>query len=410
MQKLIIKNFGPLKDIELDIQDFMVFIGPQATGKSTIAKLVYFFKEIKKDIKELVRVPKMKWEAAFMIETLEKKIIPARFQAFFGQKSSYYRSNSEITFQYKSQFCLKISFQNSKPIVSLSQNQRIPLTIQAILKNLAAGGYKIAEKRIKMVNQFLEKMELTENNHLIPAGRGTIANGTSFYFERTDETIRDFLFLMETIKYSLSMEAPFAERTEIDLSILSSLMTKMLKGEYVVKDEEEYIFYNKISKVPIHSASSGQQEASRLLIILMYLLVEYETNFTIIEEPEAHIYPIGQNQMAQAMAFCFNHNNKMLITTHSPYILSAINNLLFAHQCANKFTKAKTALNKIIPQACWLNLQKVAVYYVDEGKIKSIIDEKTGLIGINELDGASEVIMQDFEAIMEIYRKENRKK
>ncbi|MFK7948849.1 MAG: AAA family ATPase, partial [Saprospiraceae bacterium] len=34
MQKLIIKNFGPIKDVKLEIKDFMVFIGPQASGKS----------------------------------------------------------------------------------------------------------------------------------------------------------------------------------------------------------------------------------------------------------------------------------------------------------------------------------------------------------------------------------------
>ena len=42
MQKLIIKNFGPIKDVELDVNDFMVFIGPQASGKSTISKTLYF--------------------------------------------------------------------------------------------------------------------------------------------------------------------------------------------------------------------------------------------------------------------------------------------------------------------------------------------------------------------------------
>ncbi len=42
-EKIIIKNFGPLKQLELDLKEIMVFIGPQASGKSTIAKLIYFF-------------------------------------------------------------------------------------------------------------------------------------------------------------------------------------------------------------------------------------------------------------------------------------------------------------------------------------------------------------------------------
>ena len=46
MQRIIVKNFGPLKDIDLEIKDYMVFLGPQASGKSTLAKLIYGFKEV----------------------------------------------------------------------------------------------------------------------------------------------------------------------------------------------------------------------------------------------------------------------------------------------------------------------------------------------------------------------------
>ena len=50
MQRIEVKNFGPLKDINLEIKDYMVFIGPQASGKSTLAKLIYFFWKVESDI------------------------------------------------------------------------------------------------------------------------------------------------------------------------------------------------------------------------------------------------------------------------------------------------------------------------------------------------------------------------
>ena len=46
MQKIIIKNFGPVKDAEIEIKKVLVLIGEQASGKSTIAKLIYFFKSL----------------------------------------------------------------------------------------------------------------------------------------------------------------------------------------------------------------------------------------------------------------------------------------------------------------------------------------------------------------------------
>ena len=44
MQKLIIDNFKQITHAEIEIKDFLLLIGPQASGKSTIAKLIYFFK------------------------------------------------------------------------------------------------------------------------------------------------------------------------------------------------------------------------------------------------------------------------------------------------------------------------------------------------------------------------------
>jgi hypothetical protein len=36
-QKVTLRPFGPLRDVEIDVKDFMVFIGPQASGKSTLS-------------------------------------------------------------------------------------------------------------------------------------------------------------------------------------------------------------------------------------------------------------------------------------------------------------------------------------------------------------------------------------
>ena len=47
MQKLIINHLGQLNHCELDINKFKVFTGAQATGKSTIAKSIFFFKNVR---------------------------------------------------------------------------------------------------------------------------------------------------------------------------------------------------------------------------------------------------------------------------------------------------------------------------------------------------------------------------
>jgi AAA15 family ATPase/GTPase len=44
-EKLIVKNFGPIKEAELELKKVTVFIGPQGSGKSTLAKLVAICKD-----------------------------------------------------------------------------------------------------------------------------------------------------------------------------------------------------------------------------------------------------------------------------------------------------------------------------------------------------------------------------
>ncbi len=49
MQKIIIKNFRQIEYAEIEIKKITLLIGEQASGKSTIAKLIYFFQRLELD-------------------------------------------------------------------------------------------------------------------------------------------------------------------------------------------------------------------------------------------------------------------------------------------------------------------------------------------------------------------------
>ena len=46
MDRIKIHDFGPIKDIDIELSRLMVFIGPQGSGKSTIAKLLTIFSDV----------------------------------------------------------------------------------------------------------------------------------------------------------------------------------------------------------------------------------------------------------------------------------------------------------------------------------------------------------------------------
>lgn len=61
MGRLIINQLGPIEKCELECTRFMTLTGFQASGKSTIAKAIYFFRTIKDDILNLAKAQAWKF-------------------------------------------------------------------------------------------------------------------------------------------------------------------------------------------------------------------------------------------------------------------------------------------------------------------------------------------------------------
>ena len=47
LEQIKIREFGPIKKCDIEIRDFTILIGEQSSGKSTVAKSIFLFQEIK---------------------------------------------------------------------------------------------------------------------------------------------------------------------------------------------------------------------------------------------------------------------------------------------------------------------------------------------------------------------------
>ena len=91
MQKIIVRNFGPIVEAEIEIKGLTILIGEQASGKSTLAKLIYFFKTIKKDIYNLARYESVSFDDPNNDLELIGKVIEnfkTKFKKYFGAVSN----------------------------------------------------------------------------------------------------------------------------------------------------------------------------------------------------------------------------------------------------------------------------------------------------------------------------------
>ena len=69
-----------------------------------------------------------------------------------------------------------------------------------------------------------------------------------------------------------------------------------------------------------------------------------------------------------------NGGNKVLLTTHSPYILGTINNLLYANKISKEVNN--NTLGEIIDSYKWLEFGKISAYYVECGDIQVCSDNE----------------------------------
>jgi predicted ATP-dependent endonuclease of OLD family len=121
-------------------------------------------------------------------------------------------------------------------------------------------------------------------------------------------------------------------------------------------DERIYTSPRKYTK--IENASSGQQEA--------------------------HLFPESQMLIIQLISLLCQGNNQILITTHSPYIVSTLNNMLYARKLSrDKFNEDKIEeINSVIRKDFWLNVQNTLIQFVQNGRITNLIDKETELIDL----------------------------
>ena len=119
---------------------------------------------------------------------------------------------------------------------------------------------------------------------------------------------------------------PKAEIEDLQLALES-----ILGGRLEVQDDEIRFISSKGDTrsfdIPLHMASSSVWEMT-ILFFSLGLFGRRGDHFLIIDEPESHLDTANQIQLTRLLARLANSGTKVLITTHSDYIVKEINNLI----------------------------------------------------------------------------------
>jgi predicted ATPase len=153
---------------------------------------------------------------------------------------------------------------------------------------------------------------------------------------RLSEPTIDFIQTFADIKNGMiDIENVFNEYTKEKNKKIKKLITflekNIIQGQIKeVKNEQDYTSYFlevNGTELDLHLASSATLETLPFIVLLKNI-EDISKTFFVIEEPEAHLHPKAQLQMARFLVMLSNAGAKVLVTTHSDYILNEINNCI----------------------------------------------------------------------------------
>ena len=394
-QHLIIKNLGPIKNCEIDLTKMIVLDGPQAAGKSTVAKAIFFFRTVKNDIVDSIINPH--FDSA--VESDIKLRLRNKFNHLFGDNIN---ENTLVSFEYGNGVSLEINHNFPKQI-----NQKIlDWTGKFFDVKLTSGEKSLLYREANEL--FNDDREIV----YIPAGRSMLSilsESLSHIFFNFDDEQKDMIDYCTTdyINRVTKIKPVFKSPEEIIfadndskfnpefLSLIREKMWRILQGKYKYLNGEEFLqlFGKDSKKIKIKFASSGQQEVLWILNLIYYYILKQKPTCFIIEEPEAHLYPNSQKEIAEYIALALSEKNDCVITTHSPYILGTLSNLLDARRMADEGYNITRLLERENLTATQLLKQSdFSAYFVSDGTVDNAVDEENGLIKNELIDGASDKI------------------
>jgi predicted ATPase len=428
MATITIKNVGPIKNIEnLELNKVNVFMGPQSSGKSTIAKIISYCTWVEK---------------RHMLDGFFREDFLERLKTFHNFEETYFPSDAY--FRYEGDYCKiefskkdkpegeiivkgKAKFENSKHIYIPAERNFV-----ASIPNL--GRYRETNNNIMdfLYYWYDAKKSYSKKNSLEIA-----TLGISFY--HIEEEDKDVVVLNNN-KEIILRNASSGIQSMLPLYLLLDYLTDILyqkevvlspfeqeqlkkqveplfdqhfkeiekQAENIKQESRETEISNKVNK-KIDEILSEQTKSELFNQIIQSVENKYKESrkycFSqfIIEEPEQNLFPSTQQGLVYHLLNLItkNRDHQLTITTHSPYILYALNNCMMGYLVKDKMPKEEQ--EELLSKSSWINPEEVSIYQIKEGEIISIKDRETKVVGEHYFNGVMGALMDEYYEMLNYF-------
>ena len=424
MSTITIKNIGPIKEVvEISLNRINVFMGPQSSGKSTIAKIISFCTWVEKDVATSQSLSEYQENKTYFRERLESF---HKIKGYFNSDSYIHYKSEVLDIVWENEECSiswvdKYAYKRSKIAYIPSERNMV------ILPEARKSEFGNTNIRSFLFDWFEARKKYSNENNLSVLNLGV----NYYYVEGSEEDhIRgnnndaEYDILLSNASSGLQSITPLIAMIEY--------LTKWIYDEDTISFEQDerkqrvnrIIAVEKVLKpyydkddLPIGDIQELVNSFNEKLHEKEEKAVEYFDDYKtisnslfkttnsqfIIEEPEQNLFPETQRDLVYYfLQKCLNkEGNRLTLTTHSPYVLYALNNCMMAGLVSDKMEANE--LSKLKCNQSKINPVDVSIYEIREGVVRGTIQGEDGLISDNYFDQKMKDLMDDFYLMLNHY-------
>ena len=397
-ERLIVKSFGPVKDLDVIFKKVTLFIGDQGTGKSCVAKLFSMFKWTEKVLSQ----KKYKLSYFEQYNRFQKMLCKYHRIESFVNESSYIKFEGDLyDFLYENGNFSVID--KNHEIKGISKVMYVPAerSIVSVAENKSKLLKELPDSSETFSDEFVNAKKFFQNGYNLPF------EGLRFEYDSLNDAgwIHGVDYKVRLINASSGIQS------SLPMCIVSEYLSSKIsdKEEVKLSKEEKDKLEKRVAEIMQNEEYSDS--IKDMMIRQLSYANRYNQLINIVEEPELNLFP--RSQMEVLFSLIYNNasaeENMLVFTTHSPYSLAIINTMIMgAKAYANATEEQRGQIEAILPVKYQINENEIAAYRLsssDECYCQSVINEKTGLVSKNELDSASDEIMRVFNSLYQYYAK-----
>jgi len=400
MATIHIKNVGPLKDTgEISLNRLLLIIGKQSSGKSTFMKVLCHCRWVEKTLMVDDDSSAKDYSKGHLF--LESLKTFHRFNPDFFSSDSYIKYDGDyITIEQSSDeaeavITRKESFEDKRYNTKLCFIPSERNLISAV-KNLDKT-YKATELDV-LLNYLLEWDEVKDYYSTKNALRLSVARNIQYY----NDGGADFIYLSQNGKKLPVFYASSGVQSAMPIEVMIDRYSAFVGERASISKHDWRHIFDEMKDNNIDQ-SSIDSKASKAY---------YQSVQFFIEEPEQNLFPMSQKELILNVVkhiISANRNEKarqtsmVVITTHSPYVLSVMNVLMAEAKLYDKrYENYIEGVDDFVDYDCYMPSDCYSAYFInDNGTFDNLIDSELPMISGLELDGVSDWVEERISKVNE---------